>query len=154
MKKLLLLLFLPLSSCGIEGPSSTISLFAPNGLRVTYTQSTKTYTVMFDALNPESGFSGYNLYYTRDLATAEIGQGERVILKGTVASTLDPTFTINRPFFTVQTFTFPLNEDKMPDVFFDAAFTPSDFYFILRSYDRSAARESVSSLYFRTIVVP
>lgn len=154
MKKLLLLLFLPLSSCGIEGPASTISLFAPNGLRVIYSTGAKTYTVSFDALNPESGFSGYNLYYTRDLATAEIGQGEKVILKDTVATTLDPTFIVNRPFFTVQTFTFVLNEDKMPDTFFDTTIPASDFYFILRSYDRSAARESVSSLHYRTTVVP
>ena len=155
MKNISLCFLFLLSSCGIQGPSSTIALYPPNGLMVTYSNSRREYTVTFQALNPEENFSGYNLYYTTSLASAELGQGQKVVLKSAIINDRDPTFIVNQPFDTVQTFTYVLNEDKMPNNFFYFTTTQaSDYRFVVRSYDRAAARESVSSRYYRTYVPP
>lgn len=154
MKKTILFGLLLAASCGIEGPTSTISLYPPGALNVYYNSGTQEYTVMFQGLNPETGFSGYNLYYTTNLGTANLGQGQKVSLKTNLNTNLDPTFAVNPPFATVSNFRYTLNRDQLPATFFDPTVSAYSFYFILRAYDRSAARESVSSLYSETRPLP
>ncbi|MGL5255243.1 MAG: hypothetical protein ACRC9L_09670 [Brevinema sp.] len=155
MKNILILSFLFFSSCGVQAPSGIPRLFPPGALKVTYsTAGTGTYTIMFEGLNPEDVFSGYNLYYTVNESSAVIGSGTKIV-RTSIAAT-DPTFSISRPFFNVSNFTFELNINNAAsnNIFHGLGATPATIWWFVRAYSRSENRESPYSLAVLTVVDP
>jgi len=74
MKNLILLFFL-FTACGIEVPQPIPRLYAPNGLIVENSKSSSgippsTFQLTWWGVNPEEGFSGYNIYYVTNHADA------------------------------------------------------------------------------------
>lgn len=150
MKKYLLFLFF-LSSCGLEVPQSAPRLFPPNGLKVSSTLSDGgKYKIDFQGLNPESDFSGYNLYYTSSEADATLGVGKKVSVISNTNRTLEPTFSVSPPFNKASNFTYTLRRDN--DLADDPFFKPSEmptFHFFVRAYSRTRNFESPSSIAVR-----
>ena len=152
MKKFIILSFLFLSACGIQAPSAIKRLFPPGAVKIVFNSGTSSYTITFQGLNPETFFSGYNLYYTTNSAAAAIGSGTKVVRINT--SSTDPTFVVNSPFFTVSNFTFTLdNNNTITNNIFGSGtpiISPFSFHWFIRAYSVSEALESPYSLTVQT----
>ena len=135
-----------LSSCGIEVAQSISRLYAPNGVKVTATGGGD-FTVTWYGLNPESGFSGYNIYYTDNDSDALNYRGLKIYSK-TGGSSRDATLSVTLPFNTTKFFTHTFNKDngtqKLP---FTAGIT---YYFFVRAYNKTRNLESPPSLYYKS----
>ena len=107
MKKLLTIIFLFFSSCGIEVPQPVPRLYSPNGLIVENVfnsdgDPTAVLRVTWHGLNPELEFSGYNIYYTDNDADATAFKGTKILCRNfnprqSTLVVLQP-FNISRPF--------------------------------------------------------
>ncbi|MGL5722279.1 MAG: hypothetical protein ACRCY4_07765 [Brevinema sp.] len=158
MKNIIIFSFLLLSSCGIQAPQAIPRLFPPGAVTAVYsTAGTGAYTITFEGLNPETIFSGYNLYYTTNQPSAVIGVGTKLVLNGQTST--DPSIQINAPFFTVSRFEVILNNNNAStsnNIFHSGvpAANPSTIYWFIRAYSRSENRESPYSLPVLTVVDP
>ena len=107
MKKLLIVIFLFFSSCGIEVPQPVPRLYTPNGVQVLNASKitgvpAATVRVTWYGLNPEEGFSGYNIYFTDNIADANALKGIKILCKNfnprQASFVVSPPFNVSRSF--------------------------------------------------------
>lgn len=79
-KLLLIFLFSFFSHCGIEVPQPIPRLYSPNGVQASNAGNPpSTVRLTWFGVNPEEGFSGYNIYYTDNIANAESYRGTKIL---------------------------------------------------------------------------
>ena len=113
MKKLLIIIFLFFSSCGIEVPQPIPRLYAPNGVQVLNASAVtgvpaSTLRVTWYGLNPELEFSGYNIYFTDNIGDATANKGIKILCKN--FNPRQASFVVPRPFNVSRSFSYDITK--------------------------------------------
>ena len=113
MKKSLIIIFLFFSSCGIEVPQPIPRLYAPNGVQVFNAASeagvpAATVRITWYGLNPELEFSGYNIYFTDNIADANALKGVKILCKN--FNPRQASFVVSPPFDVSKSFSYDVTK--------------------------------------------
>ncbi|MGL5955865.1 MAG: hypothetical protein ACRC0X_04575 [Brevinema sp.] len=150
MKKTPIILFLYFfSSCGLEVPQPIPRLYSPNGIRVENVRSgtgvpASTIRVRWYGINPEEGFSGYNIYYTDNFANALNYKGTKILCLS--FNPKQATLPIRPPFNVVREFSFDVTKFYYANQ--GELFTQGkEYWFFVTAYNQVRNLESPPSYY-------
>lgn len=141
----ILTLFLSFSKCGLEVPQPIPRLYPPNGVRVFNAGAGKPSTVRLTwyGVNPEQQFSGYNIYYTDDIANATSYNGTKILCLQFNPS--QATLPVH-PFNVAKKFTFDITKfyyANQGELFTEG----KEYWFYVKAYNQIRNIESPPSLY-------
>ncbi len=147
MKNLYLSIVLFLTAgCGLETPQSIPRLYPPNGVQVfneTAGANNSSFQIKWWGINPESEFSGYNVYYTDSLVEAQSYTATKLLCVNLNPS--QATLPVTPPFNITRQFTFNVNKYAYGSTaIFENGKT---YYFYVTAYNRIRGCESPTSLY-------
>ncbi len=112
MKKFLILTFIFFSSCGIEVPQPIPRLYSPNGAqaRNVFANGVPQAIIQLTwyGVNPEEGFSGYNIYFTDNEADATAFKGTKLLCKN--FNPRQATLVVPQPFNKSRPFSFNIKK--------------------------------------------
>ena len=113
MKKTLIIFFILFSSCGQEIHQPVPRLYAPNGVQVYNSLlgtgvPAATLRVTWFGLNPELEFSGYNIYYTDNIADATALKGTKILCAN--FNPKQASFVVRQPFNVSRSFSYDIKK--------------------------------------------